>query len=109
VRQRLDWLRGDVEQYREFLDAKRLEFHEIFYEDLFDAAVDSEGQVARVREISAYLGAGDPSEEAWKRIRGLLDPGTTRLNSEETYRLIPNADEIDASFGGQADGRLFSD
>ena len=109
VRQRLDWLRGDVEQYREFLDAKRLEFHEIFYEDLFDAAVDSEGQVARVREIFAYLGAGDPSEEVWKRIRGLLDPGTTRLNSEETYRLIPNADEIDATFGGEQDGRLFSD
>jgi hypothetical protein len=109
VRQRLDWLRGDAEQYRDFLNADRLEFHEIFYEDLFGAAVDSEAQIARVREIFAYLGAGDPGEEAWKRIRGLLDPGATRLNSEETYRLIPNAAEIDAEFGGDRDGRLFSD
>ncbi len=71
--------------------------------------MDSEAQIARVREIFAYLAAGDPGEEAWKRIRGLLDPGATRLSSEETYRLIPNAAEIDAEFGGDRDGRLFSD
>jgi LPS sulfotransferase NodH len=108
VRRRLDWLRGDVEQYREFLNANDLTFHEVFYEDLFLPDVDSEAQVARVREIFAHLGADEPSAEAWKRIRGLLDPGTTRLNSEETYRLIPNADEIDAALGGDADGRLFT-
>jgi hypothetical protein len=95
VRQRLDWLRGDAAQYPDFLNDNGLEFHEVFYEDLFGAAVDSETQVTRVREILAYLGADDP--------------GATRLNSEETYRLIPNADAIDAAFGGEQEGRLFSD
>ena len=37
----------------------------------------------------------------------LLDPAITKLNSEETYRLVPNADEINEKLGSDKTGWLF--
>jgi hypothetical protein len=37
----------------------------------------------------------------------LLDPAITKLNSEETYRLVPNATKIDEALGSDETGWLF--
>lgn len=104
---RIRWLREDIEQYRSFMRENHLAFREIAYEDLFAPAVAEADQVARIRELFEYVGASEPDESVWRKIHDLLDPGRSKLNSAETYRLIPNADEIEAKLGGLQNGHLF--
>lgn len=104
---RMEWLREDSEQYRRFLAENDLDFHEVAYEDLFGPDVAPAARIARVREIFAHLGAAEPDAAAWRRIAEHLDPARNKLNSEVTYRLIPNALAIEARLGGEDAGHLF--
>jgi hypothetical protein len=100
------WLREDVEQYRDFMRENDLAFFEVAYEDLFAPEITEAEQLARIRELFDYLGASEPDDSVWRRIRELLDPGRSKLNTDETYRLIPNVEEIEAKLGGPEDGHL---
>jgi hypothetical protein len=92
------------------LEEARAEVLELWYEDLFGAAVGLAERVAGLDRAGAFLrgpaaGAGaDPGQ-----LRDLLDPSSTRLNTTETYRLIPNANDIELLLGSDANGWLFDE
>jgi len=81
-------------------------FRVLAYEDLYDR--DLRQQHRLIEDLFEYLGvqpltaAGDI-----RRMDTLLDARQTKLNNHDTYRLIPNIDEIEARFGNDRDGYLF--
>lgn len=74
----------------------------LFYEDLF-LAPPAERQ-ARLDRVFAFLDLDPLPAGAADRY---LDPARARLNTEETYALVPNLREIDDALGSDEHGRLF--
>jgi hypothetical protein len=76
--------------------------HTIVYEELFFARPAEQSHA--IRGLWRFL-ALDPI--ASDRIDYFLRPEQSKLNSPATYRLLPNADEIERECGDDATGHLF--
>lgn len=72
------------------------------YEEIYD--VSRPQQEAIVKSLFAFLGVTPKFTEA---MRKLLNRGTSQINTEAEYRLIPNHEEIERKFGSEALGHLF--
>jgi hypothetical protein len=74
----------------------------IIYEELYTGDLQTSRAVAR--EIFQFLGLELPEGEALELI---LDPRTSKINTPETYALLPNAVEINERLGTDETGWLF--
>lgn len=74
----------------------------LWYEDLYMVPVDQ--QLAKLHEICRFLGLDPINDE---RLPTYLDPSKAKMNSNSTYRLIPNAEEIEQELGNDQTGWLF--
>jgi hypothetical protein len=75
---------------------------EVFYEDLYSNSLAA--NQASVKQVFDFLELEMPEGDG---LDYFLDPCRSRINSEETYRLLPNAREIDKKFGNDEMGWLF--
>ena len=75
---------------------------EVFYEDLY--AGDLKANRAAVCRIFDFLGLDMPQSEV---IDHHLDPSRSRINSQSTYQLVPNARQLNEKFGNERTGWLF--
>ncbi|MBT3192316.1 MAG: hypothetical protein HN341_07145 [Verrucomicrobia bacterium] len=75
---------------------------EVYYEDLYTDDLDANR--ASVRPVFDFLGLEMPEGD---KMHYYLDPQRSKINSESTYRLLPNADELNAKFGSDDTGWLF--
>ena len=80
-------------------ESRMLREYEEFYTDSLDQ--NRENLVAVLRFLG--FGASDLSEADQ-----YLDPRTAKLNNDDTYRMLPNAEEIDRALGSDENGWLFS-
>lgn len=99
------------ELMRSTLRGTRTPFREVTYEEIY-APEETEDQPAaglhRVNEILEFLGAGPlPGGFSLDDARRLLDPRSAKLNSEKTYHVVPNIDDIEAICGTDETGHLF--
>ncbi|HZR50714.1 MAG TPA: hypothetical protein VFB06_14485 [Streptosporangiaceae bacterium] len=93
------------ELMRSTLRSSRTPFREVTYEEIYAPAAS----LRRVNEILGFLGASSlPDGIPLDRARRLLDPRSTKLNSEQTYHLVPNIDDIDELCGTDETGYLFA-
>jgi len=101
----IKWYRSEVEWYRQFLLSLRVSFREIVMEDFYrDSMEEKEAFIVRLaRECFPVRGLRCNRE----LLRQLLSPEVSKLNSPETYRLIPNIDEINRELAGEENGYLF--
>ena len=76
--------------------------HTLFYEDLFYA--EPAAQKGAIGALWAFLDL-DPIES--DRIDYFLRPKRSKLNSPATYRMLPNAREIEEECGDDVTGHLF--
>ena len=76
----------------------------VFYETLYTG--DLEANRAAAKEIFEFLGLDLPNVE---ELDYHLDPRTSKINTPETYALLPNANEINERFGNDDTGSLFGD
>jgi len=74
----------------------------LVHEELYTPDVAANKRV--LRPVFEMLGLSMPQTPELDR---LLDPAITKLNSEATYRMVPNAVEIDAKLGSDRTGWLF--
>ena len=74
----------------------------LVHEELYTPDVQANKRV--LRPVFEMLGLSMPQTPELDR---LLDPAITKLNSEATYRMVPNAVEIDESLGSDRTGWLF--
>lgn len=102
IGERIRALATRLDDYDSVIDARPPDtVRKVVYEDLYFAPA-----AARRTEFDAlvsFLGA-EPFDDP--RIEQFLAPETGRINSPDTYRLIPNAAEIEASCGCDATGWL---
>jgi hypothetical protein len=103
VRTRVHELADHLERLETLLE-RRTDGHTrtIVYEELFFA--EPAEQSRAIQALWSFLGL-DPIRS--DRLDYFLRPERSKLNSPATYRLLPNADEIESECGGDATGHLF--
>ena len=103
VRDRISVLADEVRFYGSILEERAPgDVMTITYEELYLAP--AERRRAVLDEATRFLGVEPVADE---KADALLDPTQTRLNSDATYALVPNARELDAELGNDETGRLF--
>ena len=78
-------------------------FLKVTYEELYSGGL--ERGLKRVKDIFDFLELDMPKKE---RIVKVLEPKNEQINSNETYRLVPNISEINERFGSSENGCLFN-
>lgn len=112
----VDWLerqlaceRESVARQRELLLAKKIDFLELWYEDLFELPPTFEAALKNLNHIFRFLGSSELTDKMQLlTAREVFDPSKTRMNSEETYWRIPGIEEIERRFGSDETGWLFN-
>ncbi len=98
----------EIKVYKVELQKMNRDFLEIHYEDIFNIDLSLEVKLEKVYQILNYLGfSWFEEEEQVNRVKDLLDPKKTKLNSHQTYLLIPNILEIEKELGCEETGYLF--
>jgi hypothetical protein len=96
-----------IASYRETLVTRQIPFIDVWYEDIYGEEELLEPGPAKIREIISFLDLPQFDEARWARVMSLLDPHRTKVNSKETYRRIPNIDEVERVLGSEETGWLF--
>ncbi|MDE2890367.1 MAG: hypothetical protein OXR72_19365 [Gemmatimonadota bacterium] len=79
-------------------------YRKVYYENLYTG--DLGANHAAAREIFDFLGLDLPRCE---ELDNHLDPRTSKINTPESYALLPNSNEINERFGNDDTGWLFGD
>ncbi len=109
IKEYLNSNKKEYSKYLSLLKTERKEFFELNYEDCFSLDISIDNKVSKVKEILTFLGYNTLLDETiLKRIKHLLNPEIYKLNSERTYRLIPNVEDIERELGSSENGHLFS-
>jgi len=99
------------ELMRNTLRSTRTPFREVTYEQIYAGGTTEDQPAAglrRVNEILEFLGASSlPDGIPLDAARRLLDPRSTKLNSEQTYHAVPNIEDIEELCGTGETGYLF--
>ena len=99
--------KANVEKYKKILTENNKEFFEVTYEELFGLKLTEE-KLRKLNAIFSFLGYDEIKDETiLEKMKTLLDPLNSKLNSEETYRLIPNIYEVERELGSPENGYLF--
>jgi LPS sulfotransferase NodH len=102
VRARVHGLAGELQRLEKAIERQGDgRTRSLVYEDLFFA--DPAEQIRAMRALWSFLGLNPVSSD---RIDYFLRPERSKLNSPATYRLLPNADEIERECGFDATGHL---
>jgi hypothetical protein len=103
LREIVEWLDEQIPEYERMVDRRpQGTYVKLVYEELYTPDVEANKRV--LRPVFDMLGLAMPQT---KELDRLLDPSSTKLNSEATYRLVPNAAEIDEKLGSDRTGWLF--
>lgn len=78
-------------------------FIEVTYDGLYGS--DMNRNLWELRRIFDFLELEMPSRE---KLIPYIHPGHAKINGAETYRLVPNIDDIDRTFGSTDNGYIFS-
>ena len=103
VRRRVQWVVSHVKRCESVLGLRGKEdWHAVVYEDFYYSTQGR--QAAQLRAMWDFLEV-DPVDPA--EVEYYLTPAATKLNSPDTYRHVPNADEINSVCGSDEHGWLF--
>lgn len=101
----MEWYRSEVKWYREFMRSEGIPCTEIVMEDFYQNSMEEKERfVVKLARHCFPLRGLRYNQSA---LRELLSPEVSKLNSRETYRLIPNIDEVDQELSNEENGYLF--
>ena len=94
----IDWYQRNALEWKDRIISRIVapSVRVVFFEDLFGADVSLEVRLGHVAEIGAWLGVRIPTEDG--TARAILNP-RSRINGPNSYRHIPNLEEIVSRFG----------
>lgn len=108
VEYQLSCEKRNIENCRRLLLGSHADFLELWYEDLYNPAATGQSRTERLDAVIDFLGYDPITDEgSLTRIAELFDARNTRLNSPETYRLVPGIEEVERRFGSDETGWLF--
>jgi hypothetical protein len=97
-----------INEYRRVITDNGVAYLDLWYEDVFQQA--ESGRIESLNRIIGFLGGETVNNDRFTLLGNqYLDPVNRQLNSESTYRMIPNSDEIERELGSDDTGRLFED
>ena len=92
----------------ELLARRGAGFVELTYERLYDRAASQCERLGAFNAVLTFLGYDAIVQPgALDRVAALFDERNTKLNSAETYHLIPNIEDVERTFGSEETGWLF--
>jgi hypothetical protein len=111
----IEWLKWQLEFERDAIaDKKRMlesagvDYLELWYEDLYETPQTGPQRVNMINAVIVFLGRGAVEDEPTvRKMRALLNPRNSKLNSRKTYQRIPRIEEIEERFGSDNTGWLF--
>lgn len=110
VEHQLSAMAAGLAEMRSTLRAATVNHFELWYEDLFGDDVYLAERLKLMDRLRAFVGAApERAVQTGFAIANLLNPGTSQLNLVETYRRIPNIEEIERRFGSDENGWLFKE
>ena len=108
LRLRIGQGQAATELVRSALRANRTPSWELSYEDIFAPGPALPDGLSRVNQTLAFLGAEPlPEGAALGWAKRLLNPAVNKVNSELTYRMVPNIEEVEAICGNDETGHVF--
>jgi hypothetical protein len=99
--------RAMMQEFRSAVLQADIPCYDLTYEDLFERSSQPEQRRDAINAIVDFLGYSPMPESVSERIDILLDPRHGKLNSDNTYRLIPNVEGIERTCGNDETGWLF--
>ncbi|MBU1683416.1 hypothetical protein KJ742_05725 [Patescibacteria group bacterium] len=109
IQKRIQGISEKIKKYKQLLKDNNIDFYNVYYEDLYGPDVSEEKKLQIINEIFEFWGVGKLKKLKYiKQAKELLDPGKYKLNSEETYKQIPNYKEIEEQCGSDETGWLFN-
>jgi hypothetical protein len=85
-------------------------FTDLCYEDIFGSDLTIRDRFDMLNKIISFFGETPTAiEDASSQVTELLNPCTMKLNSIETYRRIPEIDDLEKQCGSDETGWLFKD
>ena len=108
VRTKMNAYLEDVARYQDLLATNDKEYFLVTYEELYGPDRSFHEKVKLLHRMLAFIDkkpftAGSHLHE----LARLFDPDRTKLNTHDTYRKIPNIDEVEAQLGSDETGWLF--
>lgn len=99
----------ELNKWKEYIEKHVKDYYELTYEGIYGLDLNEDQKIDKLNELYNYLGV-DPleNEKLSQKAKDLLNPKKTKLNSEHTYRLIPNIQKIEKMVGSEKTGYLFS-
>jgi hypothetical protein len=97
-----------IDHYKEFLEENNIDFLELNYEQLYGSDISINEKLNIINRIFDFLGykkIRDP--KILEKIRGRLDYKGRKVNNGDTYKTIPNIEEINRALGNNQTGYLF--
>ncbi|MBU0577405.1 glycosyltransferase [Patescibacteria group bacterium] len=97
-----------IKEYRDYLSSNDVDFYELAYEDFYDLDLSEDQKLEKLNQLFSYLGVDKMEDEQLiKKAKDLFNPQKTKLNSELTYKLIPNIELIEQKIGCKETGYIF--
>ena len=105
LRGNMEWYRSEVKLYRDYLDSREFSYKEMVMEDFYQESMEKKEQVI-VKLARSYFPVRGLIYNR-KGLREILSPEVSKLNSKETYQMIPNIEEVDRELSSEENGFLF--
>jgi len=110
VEHQLRTMAAGLAEMRSTLHAFAVNHFDLWYEDLFGDDVYLAERLRLMDRLRAFVGAAPERDvRTGFAVAGLLNPETSKLNLAETYRRIPNIEEVERRFGSDENGWLFKE
>ena len=107
ARRLVRWKRS-IDDYRKALARHQIAHLELAYEDLFGSDLTIEQRRKELNDVLEFLGREITAEGIDQdQIDMLLDPARSKVNSADTYRLVPGIERIERLFRSRENGWLF--
>jgi hypothetical protein len=105
LRGNINWYKAEVKFYRDYLESRTLPYKEIVMEDFYQKSMEEKEQFI-VSLARLYFPLKGLSYNR-KGLIEILSPEVSRLNSRDTYRMVPNIEEVERELGSEENGYLF--
>jgi len=110
IERQLGEMAAGLDEMRSTLHAAAVNYFELWYEDLFGGDVYLAERLKLMDRLRAFVGAAPVGDVRIDfAVANVLNPETSKLNLIETYRRIPNIDEVERRFGSDEAGWLFKE
>ncbi|MDD5193690.1 MAG: sulfotransferase domain-containing protein [Candidatus Nanoarchaeia archaeon] len=105
VEENITQFKKDITIYKRMLNENKINFFNIYHEDLFDKSVNERNKIKVIKDLFRFLGYDEKPN--FEKIKEILDPKIKNMTYPEIYLKIKNIKEIENRLGNKENGLIF--